>query len=141
MEAVMEAVKKSEVVKLYDIEKHNYPSNRGDVFRSLQVFECGICKAMTNEVVMGGSMSYGVRTVCPNSSECWHHELEDKVELLKQPHPKMYKDALKKEIDQIRKKNKSKIKNDIKGEPDLKLKDEVTNTWSFDPDNKKCTHY
>lgn len=140
MRTVTKPAKKPDNVKLYDIEKDNYPSNRGDEFRSLQVFECGVCKALTNQVVMGGSMGYGVRTICPNGSECWHHELEGKVELLEQPHPKSYKNALKKEIDQIRKKNKAKTKNNIKGEPDFKLKDEVTNTKSFNLDNKKCTH-
>ena len=44
----------SETVKLYDLRERNYPDKRGDVFRSLQVFECRVCGALTNRVVMGG---------------------------------------------------------------------------------------
>ena len=55
--------------RLYDIPLRNYPSQRGDTFRSLQVFKCWVCNALTNKVVMGGYPGYGVRAICPNSSE------------------------------------------------------------------------
>lgn len=126
-------------ITLYDIRKHDYPNKRGDHFRSLQVFECWVCNALTNEVVMGGSMGYGVRAVCPNSAECWHHELEAKIKLLDMPHPKSYKQELQKEIDELKQKHRSKVKNDLKGEPDYSLKLTVTNTKSWMP-GQFCGH-
>lgn len=128
-------------VILYDIRKKNYPHERGDDFRSLQVFECWVCGSFTNQVVMGGSPGYGVRAICPQSAECWHHELEKKVKLLAQPHPKTYKAELQHEIEEIKEKKKEHIKNDIAGSPDFTLKESVTNTCSFKPNPKKCTHF
>ncbi|GEM_PF-1655422 len=69
-------------VKLYDLRERNYPHKRGDRFRSLQVFECWVCGALSNEVVMGGWPGYGVRVICPSACECWHHELENRVKSL-----------------------------------------------------------
>src|SRR3989344_6026162 len=40
-------------VILFDIREHNYPNRRGDSFRSVQVFECWVCVAVTNFVEMG----------------------------------------------------------------------------------------
>ncbi|MDE1970706.1 MAG: hypothetical protein KGI50_04000 [Patescibacteria group bacterium] len=119
-------------VQLYDLRRKTYPNQRGDSFRSLQVFLCPICAALTNKVVMGGYPGYGVRAVCPNSVEDWHHNLEDRVGLLhKFPHPKSYKEELQKEIDEMREAYKSLIKNDIVGNPDMNLMSAVTNTRSF----------
>ncbi len=137
--ALKEEDAKDDDVILYDLRKDNYPSKRGDTFRSLQVFECWVCKAVTNEIIMGGSMGYGVRAVCPNGSKCWHHELEDKVKLLAKPHPKSYKDELTKDIENDRNRYQNRIKNDILGNPDLSLKEEVTNVRSWDS-KSKCTH-
>lgn len=125
---------------LYDIRKRNYPNKRGDDFRSLQVFECWVCGTFTNQVVMGGYPGYGVRAVCPQSAECWHHELEDKIKLLAQPHPQTYKAELQREIEEIKEKNKKRIKNDILGSPDFSLKQSVTNVHSFNRKSGKCTH-
>lgn len=74
-------------VKLYDIRKRDYPNKRGDSFRSLQVFKCWVCGALTNQVIMGGYLGYGVRAICPQSDQCWHHELEEKIRWLNNPHP------------------------------------------------------
>lgn len=68
--------------KLYDLRNRDYPNKRGDSFRSLQVFECWVCGALSNEVVMGGWPGYGVRVICPNACECWHHALEDSIKAL-----------------------------------------------------------
>jgi len=126
-------------IVLYDLRKRNYPNKRGDSFRSLQVFECWVCGVLTNEVVMGGSHGYGVRVICPQSAECWHHELELKVNLLRQPHPKTYKAELQQEIDEIKKRHKRQIKNDIVGSPDFSLRENVTNVRSF-KSNSGCIH-
>jgi hypothetical protein len=126
--------------KLFDIRKKNYPNKRGDVFRSLQIFECWVCKATTNKVVMGGSPGYGIRAVCPNSSECWHHEIEEKIKLLDKPHPKSYAEELKKEVKEALEKHKEDIKNDIEGNPDPELKRSVTNTKSY-KSGTSCNHY
>lgn len=121
----------SEPLKLFDLTKRNYPSQRGDTFRSLQVSECWVCGALSNRVVMGGSPGYGVRVVCPNSSECWHHELEKKVEWLDKPHPRSYKDELQKKVDEMKLQHREDVRNDLKGNPDMTLPHRwVTNTFS-----------
>lgn len=125
--------------QLYDIRRKDYPDERGDVFRSLQVFECWVCEALSNRVIMGGYPGYGVRAVCPNSSECWHHELEERMAWLAKPHPQSCKDALQKEIDEIKKQYQGKIKNDLEGNPDMSLKRLITNTFSRNP-RSSCTH-
>lgn len=120
-----------ETVRLYDLRKSNYPDQRGDVFRSLQVFECWVCGARTNRIVMGGYPGYGVRVICPNSCECWHHVLEHKLDWLGRPHPQDYKASLEREIASFRERYNDRMKNDIIGEPNPSLKGEVTNTQSF----------
>ena len=118
-------------VRIYDLEERNYPNQRGDSFRSLQVFECWVCGALTNWVIMGGSPGYGVRTVCQQSSLEWHHELEDKISLLQKPHPKSYKQELEKEISQLREKHEKEIKNNLVGDYDLNQKRLMTNVRSY----------
>ena len=129
----------SESVKLYDLETEKYPHERGDCFRSRQVFECPICGGLTNRVVMGGYPGWGLRAVCPNSSECWHHELEDKIRWLSNPHPQGYRDALEAEIIELRTRDQPLAKNDLVGEPDLSLRRRVTNTRSYQQ-GSNCTH-
>lgn len=127
-------------VRLYDLTKRDYPNQRGDTFRSLQVSECWVCGALSNRVVMGGSPGYGVRVVCPNSSKCWHHELEKKVEWLDKLHPQSYKDELQKEVDEMKLQHRADVKNDLEGNPDMTLPHRcVTNTFSYDPKNS-CKH-
>lgn len=125
--------------KLYDIRKKDYPNNQGDTFRSLQIFECCICGALSNRVIMGGSNGYGVRVVCPNSSECWHHELEEKMEWLAKPHPQSYKRELQKEVDKMKRKNEKYIRNDVEGNPNMSFKRQMTNTFSRKIDSS-CIH-
>ena len=130
----------SKAVRLFDLDKRDYPSERGDTFRSLQVSECWVCGALSNRVVMGGYPGYGVRVVCPNSFECWHHELENKLKWLDKPHPLSYKNELQKEIDEMKKKHQADVKNYLEGNPDMKLKHWVTNTRSFKP-GSACKHF
>ena len=92
-----------EEIRLYDLRQNNYPDKRGDSFRSLQIFECSVCGAITNEVHMGGWPGYGVRYTCPNSAEKWHHNLQD-----------AYTVEAHKAVAHL-------VKNDIVGEPDMSL--------------------
>lgn len=129
----------SETVKLYDLRERKYPHNRGDVFRSLQVFECWVCGGLTNRVVMGGYPGYGVRAVCPQAWECWHHELEEKLEWAAKPHPASYLAELQREIEDFRKSHAAEVKRDLEGEPDMNLKQGVTNTKGYKAGNP-CGH-
>lgn len=113
---------------LYDIEKRNYPNKRGDAFRSLQIFECWVCQALSNHVVMGGYPGYGIRCVCPNAAECWHHKLEQKLRWKDNPHPKDYLEALSKEIEEMRRSSLDTRVNDIIGDPDQNKIRGMTNT-------------
>lgn len=121
----------TEQVRLYDIRDKDYPNNRGDTFLSLQVFECWVCGSTTNQVIMGGYPGYGIRAICPNSREGWHHDIEDKINLARKPHPTFYQKEIDAEIQDMKERRKSSIKNDVVGEPDFNLKRWVTNTWSF----------
>ena len=114
--------------RLYDLRERLYPSRRGDQFRSLQVFECWVCGAITNHVIMGGWPGYGVRTLCPQRRECWHHELEDKIVYL-----------LKGEIVTLREEFAGHIQNDVAGAPDVSLKCAVFNVRSRRLDGS-CSH-
>ncbi|RJQ37511.1 hypothetical protein C4552_00545 [Candidatus Parcubacteria bacterium] len=125
---------------LFDLREHAYPSRRGDSFRSLQVFECWVCRAQTNRVVMGGWPGLGVRAPCPNAIECWHHELESTINWSRRPHPESVKRELEHEIAALRAFHAADIKNDIAGTPDFALKRSVTNTMG----HKRgcgCTHW
>lgn len=126
-------------LKIYDLRVRTYPNQRGDAFRSLQVFECWVCRALTNRVVMGGYPGYGVRTICPHSSECWHHEIEIKIAWAQKPHPKSYLKDLQEEIEAMRKAHATEAKNDIEGTPDFDQKRGVTNVRSYSP-GSGCSH-
>lgn len=124
-----------ETVKLYDINERDYPNKRGDTFRCLQVFECGICGGLSNHVEMGGWPGLGVRVHCPNDLECWHHELQEKLRLASEPHPQSYLDELVKELDALRGRVRGQIVNDILGTPDLAQR-RRTNCWR----SANCAH-
>lgn len=72
-------------MKLYDMETQEWREGgfqRGDSFRSKQVYVCGICRTKTNEILLGGSMGWGVRRVCPGDSFMEHDEIEGALEEL-----------------------------------------------------------
>ncbi len=125
---------------LYDLRERTYPHQRGDIFRSLQVFECWVCGACTNRIVMGGYPGYGVRAVCPHAAECWHHEIEEKVAWSRHPHPKPYQDALLAEIEAMRAAHASEAVHDIEGQPDFGLKRSVTNVRAYQQ-GPPCPHW
>ncbi|MEK7498536.1 MAG: hypothetical protein AAB611_01600 [Patescibacteria group bacterium] len=130
----------SEDIVLYDMRKKDYPNKRGDTFRTLQVFKCWVCNALTNRVTMGGYPGYGCATICPNSGECWHHELEEKIKWLKYPHPGSYKEELRQEIDAMRKEYEHLVEHDLLGACDKTLEKSASHVCSFKPGNPECRH-
>lgn len=123
----------SNEIKLYDIRKHDYPNKRGDNFRSLQVFECWVCGALTNQIIMGGSAGYGKCAICPNSANCWHNELEEQIYLLAKALKQSCRqeaESYREKIKEIKNRYKEEIKNELIGTPDLNLKRWVTNFYA-----------
>ncbi|MDP3792926.1 MAG: hypothetical protein Q8Q89_04345 [bacterium] len=131
----------AEEVRLYDIRERNYPNQRNDSFRSLQVFECAVCEALTNLVVMGGAPGLGTRTLCSHSSDCWHHDLAIKIQDLRLEYKNKlprFREMVDGILGGLR---RSKIlTDDIVGNPDLSLKSPTTNSFSKSVD-KKCLHH
>ncbi len=130
----------SNCVHLYDIRERNYPSFKGSTFRSVQVFRCWVCGTLTNRIVIGGNFSIGIRTVCPYSSRCWHHELEEKKTMLERPHPRAYRVALEKECSTLLADHHYELRDDISGIPDRSLESPVSNTKTFRGE-QPCKHY
>lgn len=130
----------SEEVLLYDIRERNYPNKRGDTFRSLQIFECDICKALTNCVIMGGAPGLAVKIICPHAFACWHHDLEIKVQELKlkyKSQPKIFVEKMTEILGVLRR--SGVIIDDILGAPDLGLKNSVSHSF-VKSQGKKCLH-
>lgn len=126
--------------KTFDIRKNDYPKDMS-IFRTLQIFECPICGALTNRVYYSQYRIYdGIVTICPQADECWHHEIEAKKLLNKYPHPKSYKEELKKEIEGMKQSHKNQIKNDLTGNPDFSLKQCVRYTQNFSRNDKIYEH-
>ncbi|MEK7087316.1 MAG: hypothetical protein AAB958_01275, partial [Patescibacteria group bacterium] len=109
-------------------------------FRSLQVFECTVCGALTNLVIMGGGPGLGIRILCPHSSNCWHHDLAIKIRELRLEYtiqPQRFREMVIEILGALR---RFKIlTDDIVGNADLSLKNQVTNSFSKRTD-KKCLH-
>ncbi|MBI5421136.1 MAG: hypothetical protein HZA35_02375 [Parcubacteria group bacterium] len=130
-----------ENIVLYDMRKKDYPNKRDDTFRTLQVFKCWVCGGLTNRVTMGGYPGYGVATICPNSSECWHHELYRKITWLKRhPHPKHYKEELQQEIDDEVKESAHLVVHDLVGAYDKTLVESASHVFSSKPNDRECRH-
>ena len=125
---------------LYDLRKKNHPLYQE--FRTLQVFECWVCGALTNKMYAGACVPIGYYeyTVCPHGGKGWHHELEKKLHWLDKPHPKDYQETLGRDIDEARKQCAKKVKNDLVGKPNLKLKKSVSHTFPNDL-NVTCKHF
>lgn len=70
-------------MKLYDMETQEWREGgfkSGDRFRSKQVYVCQICRVKTNEILLGGSMGWGVRRICPGDSFIEHDAIEEAQE-------------------------------------------------------------
>ena len=78
-------------------------------FRTVQVFKCRTCKALTNLAKV--HENHNISAICPYIYKPWHQELESKVNLLNLPHPSFYKKELRKEIKKVieRKKPRNNI--------------------------------
>jgi hypothetical protein len=101
-------------IKLYDLRDCDFPVDRE--FRTLQVFKCHVCGALSNLAWWSSSRWGGARNECPNDEQDWHRELDSKRDLLTEPHPKSYKKELRQEIDDLL--SKVEVRNDLEGEPD-----------------------
>ena len=67
-------------MELYDMETQEWREGnfqRGDSFRSKQVYMCGICRTKTNALFCGGYPGWGVRTLCPGDHFTEHDEIEE----------------------------------------------------------------
>lgn len=121
--------------KIYDLRKSDYPTTRGDVFRTLQVFQCWVCGVLTNRAVMGGWPGLGVRVVCPYASECWHHELEDAIPYLVERDQRLIQEA----IEKLRAETGVIIHDDVVERVDRRQRQVVTNTRSY-RSGSRCPH-
>jgi hypothetical protein len=112
--------------KLCDINEGDHPSQRGDEFRSRQVFVCPVCASRNNRVVMGGFHGCRVCSACPNMHVPWHRQLARMVRWSKKPHPKSYREELGREIETMRRQHQPDVRHDLEGDPDEADVREVT---------------
>lgn len=105
------------VVRLYDMEDPDFPTDTIGDLRTMQIFKCPVCRALTNKRTLGCNRVYG-RTYCPHSSECWHHVLENMIDVANKPQPKSYKQEMLRDIEVFRTKYVDRITNDLVGSPD-----------------------
>jgi hypothetical protein len=109
---------KNGVVTLFDLAKGDFPISQS--FRTVQVFECGICGSLSNRAFWANCFMGGARNFCPNNEEKWHYRLQAKRELLMKPHPESYKRELRQEIEQLL--QCADVRNDLVGKPDVNRK-------------------
>ena len=103
--------------KLVDL-RHGYPERQ--CFRTLQVFECDICKALTNLAWRPFKGVPRVHAFCPLAEEKWHYIIREKMEWLgERAHHATYAKALRKEIKKLKKGARKKARNNLAGDPDL----------------------
>lgn len=112
-------------VRLYDLKTPGYPDRGAGKFRSVQVFECEACGALTNLVFHAPAPIYRVIALCPHAHRKWHWELADKVQWLGQPHPARYRRELEKEIETLLSAHRDEIVNDLHGAIDHHQKSPV----------------
>ena len=89
-------------VKLYDLGTSNYPHRDGARFRVKQVYRCVDCGSLTNRAVYRRSKwGSGPRVMCSCAAECWHHEIQEKRQMLEKSFPASLKRELWAEIEAI----------------------------------------
>ncbi len=107
-------------MKLYDMAKSEYRQTdfqRGEYWRSKQVYKCGICGCESNEFHMGGWPGIGPKLCCPGSSakHDLHNLLQEKVvNSRNKQHPRRYIEDLLEEIEELRQQFKD-IPPNVKG--------------------------
>jgi hypothetical protein len=88
-------------IKLFDIKGFDWKGEQGS-FRTIQVFQCPVCKWVTNQISITRDCYANVNVRakdCPHSHKKWHGELREKIEWLHaHPHPRSYKEELQGEI-------------------------------------------
>lgn len=124
--------------RLYDLRLGDYPKERGSEFRSVQVFVCWVCGALSNRVVAGGSPGLGVHVICPNGRECWHHDFEDKHAQLRRYLAASHKEKLGREIQSLRNLYAAEIQHDVRGEADMSQKRSMTKVRGY---KEGCKHF
>jgi hypothetical protein len=99
-------------VKLYDLDSEKVPT-RPKSFRSIQMFRCPICLALTNknQIRHGPYHQKDSQPICPSREEEWHKSLKRKLQLSYDEHPQSYKDELALEISALR----GNFENDVIG--------------------------
>ena len=103
-------------VKLFDLIVGDFPIDC--LFRSLQVFQCFTCNALTNATWWANCFMGGARVDCPNEKEPWHRRIEGlRYTHLFEVRPRVYQDAVEQEVEAILK--SVVLKNDLLGEPIL----------------------
>lgn len=113
-------------VKLFDLWEGKYPRNRGDRFRTNQVFRCRTCRTLFNEGFNGGYPGYGLRAICPYHKCHWHQLIEGKLELFDDWRlPLIVRMTLWMEIVCIRLITAFWARNDIIGKPDFNQVEKV----------------
>lgn len=129
---------------LFDLRDKNYPIGEGELFRTKQVFVCEVCGLRTNRVETG--VNGMLRVICPNSVECWHHDIHDRVVLLRSPdvHPTRA-DELRGEIAAIKSENEQSLHDDLEdgADPGLSHRCQMTSIFGFRFDPKsgsRCRH-
>ena len=116
---------------LYDILARDYPMSLGEVFRTRQVFECWVCGALSNAAVASHVPYQAIQVFCPQSQECWHHDLENLlIQETKSSTPEEM-GSLKKAIQFIKDRHCGVSLDDIKGSPDLIDRHPVTSVRSI----------
>ena len=67
--------------KLYNMESDEWRGkfNRGDRWRSIDIYQCQICDVKTNLWIMGGYPGMGPRLVCIGTEYKEHEKLENKL--------------------------------------------------------------
>jgi hypothetical protein len=103
-------------MKLYNLAIGDFPIDQ--IFRSVQVFKCRHCGALTNGTYWADRFMGGARVHCPNEKEKWHSRIVGLRHVgLGEVRPKAYEEAVQKEVEEILAANPPK--NDLVGDPDL----------------------
>lgn len=114
--------------KLIDLRKETNHERMGTYFRSLQVFCCCSCGALTNRI---SAEFIPLRYICRHEEKNWHLLLEAKLEkLYDKSHPKSYLCELENEIQEIRSRD---IMDDLVGNPDISQKGKLDRRGKFKP--------
>ncbi|KXB07460.1 hypothetical protein AKJ54_00160 [candidate division MSBL1 archaeon SCGC-AAA382K21] len=110
-------------MKLYDMDKQEWREGdfeRGDKWRSEQVYRCDICHTKTNKWHMGGWPGKGPRHLCPGDRYVEHDDLESTLERHKRLSERVreYEKILRK-ADEIDRRGAEDMLNSLRAEKEL----------------------